>query len=141
MEGRRIDLLPALKGNKVSIGVVNVLDDDYEIATELNYEIISEAPFSPISRKSRKKLLQKLDQTDIVILTNLPFGMGNIENLQAVESCEKPLLILEKTPIKERDFSHGKTTEIYDRVVAKRNTQKVASIQEILQFIQNAGGE
>lgn len=130
--GTAKDLLAELRGNAVSVGIVNVLDDDYEAAVELKYEIVSEAPFSPISEKALNELKQKLDQTDLVIMTNLPFGKGNLENLRILETCEKPLIILEETPIEKRDFTKGKATEIYNNLKLKKNVMVVESVQEVI---------
>ncbi len=137
--GTSIELLPKLRGNDVSVGIVNILDDDYETALELNYKIIGEAPFSPISEKSRNELLSTLEQADFVILTNLPFGLGNIENLKALEKCEKPLIILEKTPIEGRDFTMGKASEIYNRIKSKKNVKVVENVQEVIDIIEKRG--
>ncbi len=137
--GTAKDLLAELRGNDVSVGIVNVLDDDYEVAVELKYEIISEAPFSPISEKALNELKQKLEQTDLVIMTNLPFGRGNLENLQVLENCEKSVIILEKTPIEKRDFTKGKATEIYNQIKSKKNVKVVESVQEVMKLIGNRG--
>ncbi len=134
--GTAKNLLAELRGNAVSVGIVNVLDDDYETAIELKYEIVSEAPFSPISEKSLNELKQKLDQTDLVIMTNLPFGKGNLENLRILETCEKPLIILEETPIEKRDFTKGKATEIYNNLKLKKNVTVVESVQEVINCIE-----
>jgi iron complex transport system ATP-binding protein len=134
--GSAKQLLPELRGNIVSVGIVNALDDDYEFALELKYEIISEAPFSPISEKSRNELIQKLQQVDLVILTNVPFGKGNLGNLEVLEKCEKPLIILDNTPIETRDFTKGRVSEIYTKLKSKKNVVVVESVQEVLKFIE-----
>ncbi|OGN89919.1 MAG: hypothetical protein A2Y88_10900 [Chloroflexi bacterium RBG_13_48_10] len=133
--GTSKELLPELRGNDVSVGIVNTLDDDYEFALELKYEIIAETPFSPISEKSQNELMQKLNQTDIVILVNVPFGKGNLENLKILENCIKPLIILEKTPIETRDFTEGMASEIYNRIKSKTNVKVVKSVPEIMNLI------
>lgn len=138
--GTSKDLLLELRGHDVSVGIVNVLDDDYEFALELKYEIISEAPFSPISEKSLNDLKNTIEKTDIVIMTNLPFGKGNIENLKALENCEKSIIILEKTPIEQRDFTKGNATKIYNQLKTKKNVMVVENVQEVINFIGNRSG-
>ena len=106
---------------KASAGVLNVLDTDWEIAVGLGFEVVEEAPFSPISDESHEKNLRLIDKADFVVLTDVPFGFGNLKNLEAsryASELEK-LIVIEKTPIEQRDFTNGKAKEIYKKLNAK----------------------
>lgn len=110
-----------MKLKRASAGVLNILDTDWEVANSLGFEIVSEAPFSPITEESHEKNLRLIDRADRVILTDVPFGYGNLKNLEAAlhaSELEK-LIVIEKTPIEYRDFTNGKATELYKKINAE----------------------
>jgi len=133
--GSALKILPKLKKFYVSVGVVNVLDDDYILAKDLSYKIISEAPFSPISEDSLKKLDSHLEQVDLIILTNIPFGKNNIDNLNALYRSNKMILIFEKTSIEERDYTSGLATDLYYKIMNEKNVKVVNHLEDLLNFI------
>ena len=110
-----------LKLGKGSTGVLNVLDTDWEIASSLGFEIVSEAPFSPISEETHERNLRLIEKAERVILADIPFGYGNLKNLEAAlyASELKKLIVIERTPIEERDFTKGKATKLYKQLKAK----------------------
>ncbi len=106
---------------RASAGVLNILDTDWEIANSLGFEIVSEAPFSPITEESHEKNLRLIDKADRVILADVPFGYGNLKNLEAALYASElgKLIVIEKTPIERRDFTNGRATELYRKLKAK----------------------
>ena len=132
--GSALEILSKLKHYDVSVGVVNVLDDDYILANDLDYKIISEAPFSPISEEMSKKLKNFLKKVDLIILTNIPFGKNNLENLQVLNDIDKPIIIFEKTSIKERDYTGGIATVIYNKIKNKKNVRTVNNLRDLFNF-------
>ncbi len=129
--GSAVEFLPNLSQFKVSIGIVNVLDDDYILASELNYIIISEAPFSPITEESSERLRNLLNEVDVIILANLPFGKYNMKNLELLNESNKPIIIHEKDSIENRDFTGGKASLIYNEIKKKQNVIVVNKTEEI----------
>jgi len=100
---------------KASAGVLNIGDLDWETAVGLGFEVVDERPFSPISDESHEKNLKLIDKAKYVILTDVPFGYGNLKNLEASVYAGDlgKLIVIEKTPIENRDFTKGKAEEIY----------------------------
>ena len=132
--GSALEILPALKGYNVSVGVLNVLDDDFILANELNYNIISEAPFSPISEESSEKLRDLLKSVDLVILADFPFGKYNLENLLILDETDKEIIVIERNPIEERDFTGGFASKIYNKIKTKKNVKVIKNFQELCDF-------
>ncbi len=132
--GSALEILPILKNYNVSVGVLNVLDDDYILASELDYTIISEAPFSPISEESSKKLIKLLKKVDLIILAEFPFGKYNLENLKILSEIDKDIIVIEKNPIEERDFTDGFATNIYKTIKRKKNVKVISSLYEIFKL-------
>ena len=99
------------EGYSVTAGVLNILDTDFETAQFLKIPVTTEAPFSPITEKTHKANLAMIGKASIVVLTSVPFGYGNIKNLEAAKealSVEIPTFVIEEVPIESRDFTQGK---------------------------------
>jgi len=107
----------AERGFSVSLGVVNALDSDEVLGRELGLTMAVEAPFSSITEEAFKHNLELIEQSELVILTRVPFGPGNLKNVEAaVEALKKgkKLWVVGKD-LKERDFT-GKATEMLTSV-------------------------
>ncbi|MCS4540874.1 MAG: ABC transporter ATP-binding protein [Euryarchaeota archaeon] len=125
-------------GYNVTAGVLNVLDTDYEIAHSLSISVVSEAPFSPITEESHQANLKLINQAKVVIVANTPFGYGNLRNLEAAEIAlgkKIPVLLIEETPIAQRDFAKGEAQKLFARLKGK-GAISVQSYDEVLSFIE-----
>jgi len=99
------------EGYSVTAGVLNVLDTDFETAQFLKIPVTTEAPFSPITKKTHKANLTMISEASTVVLTSVPFGDGNLQNLEAALIAVKkgiPTFVIEEVPIERRDFTGGK---------------------------------
>src|SRR5208283_3011529 len=104
------------EGYSVTAGVLNVLDTDFETAEFLNIPVMSEAPFSPITEKTRKANLAMISKASTVVVTSVPFGHGNQMNLEAAQEALKkgiPLFVIDEVPIESRDFTQGQATALF----------------------------
>jgi iron complex transport system ATP-binding protein len=104
------------EGYSVTAGVLNVLDTDFETAEFLNIPVTSEAPFSPITEKTRKDNLAMISKASTVVVTSVPFGHGNLQNLEAAKEALKkgiPLFVIDEVPIESRDFTQGQATALF----------------------------
>jgi len=102
------------KGYKVTVGVVNLLDTDCEVAQHLGIPVVTEAPFSPIADKALHELMVMIQDADAVIVSDMPVGFGNLRNLEAAKRASelgKPVLIF--NGIEERDFTGGEATKLF----------------------------
>lgn len=134
--GARLMKLLKDDGYLVTAGVLGIFDDDYEACETLKINVIVESPLSPISKESFKKNLKLIEKSDFVVLTNIPFGTMNLLNLEAVKyavSVGKKVLVIEESPIKERDFTKGIAAKIYNEIVEKAKVVK--SIEECFEEI------
>ena len=83
-------------------------------------ESITSSAFTEFSIEAIHSNKEKIAQAEVVILTNLCFGEQNMANLLA--ACDaKKLIIIEDLPIEQRDFTQGKATELYKKLVNQRN--------------------
>jgi len=113
-EGAALMHVLTAKGYKVTAGVVNLLDTDYEVAQLLNIPIVTEAPFSPISDDAFQAHLNLIDEAGVVVLCGIPVGFGNLRNLEAAEAALemcKSVLVLDANGAGARDFTGGDATK------------------------------
>ncbi len=99
------------EGYNVSAGVLNLLDTDYETSELLKIPAVTEAPFSPITDNANKANLDMISKASIVVVTSVPFGYGNLRNLEAAKEAVKrhiPTYVIDEVPIERRDFTGGK---------------------------------
>jgi iron complex transport system ATP-binding protein len=114
-EGASLMHLLSERGYNVTAGVVNLLDTDHEVAQLLNIPVVTEAPFSPITPDTFNAHLEQIEKADVVVLCNIPVGFGNLKNVEAAELAlrhqGKRLVIVESTPLEQRDFTDGEATQ------------------------------
>ncbi len=113
--GREVIYMLDEMGYTVSAGVLNTLDSDWEAINEIGGEVVAEAPFSPVSPESHEENLKLIEKSDLVILSSIPVGKGNLLNLKAAfkSALQGKLLIVESTPFSERNFYGEEAERIY----------------------------
>lgn len=112
-------LIPRLyaQGYDLTAGVLNALDSDLELATSLGIPTIAEAPFASVSLESARLLRERLAAADLVVVTGVGFGPGNVENLRAVAEAGRPTYLL-GAPMRDRDFTDGEAMRLCEQLVA-----------------------
>lgn len=121
-EGASVLGLLVNQGYKVSTGVLNVGDIDWETAKFFELDLAEETPFCSISEKSHRDNLELIKNSDACIMVSIPFGLGNLRNLEAVSlACDWgiPVLLVEEREIGDRDFTGGTAAKIYNEVKKK----------------------
>jgi iron complex transport system ATP-binding protein len=104
---------------RLSTGVLNIGDTDWQVARELEIPIVEAPPFSPITGELYQLNLSQINNVDLVILANIPFGTGNLKNLLATEAAlqmNKPLIVCDFSPIHTRDYTGGPANRIYQNI-------------------------
>lgn len=125
-------------GYKVSCGVLNIGDTDWNRAKMLGVEVVEEAPFAPISERSILKNKALIEKANYLIITSIPFGSGNLANLQlTVEACRtgKPVLMM-AADFQQRDFTEGSAGKLLEEM-RTAGAVFVNNPQEIFEFLEN----
>jgi iron complex transport system ATP-binding protein len=126
-------------GYKVTAGVLTVLDTDYETACTLGISVVSDAPFSSITEEAYKANLAKMEHASAIVISNTPFGYGNLKNLAAAKTAleqGKPVIIIQETPIKGKDFADGKAEALFKELVSK-GAKTVTSNRDVLPILRS----
>ena len=101
--------LLSLCGYTITCGVLNRGDLDADVAAALGLCTIIEKPFSPIGRNVLAEAQVLASQADALVLSPVPFGGGNLANLQLLEdalAAGKPVFVA--SGIAERDYTQSK---------------------------------
>jgi iron complex transport system ATP-binding protein len=97
-------------GFTVSVGVVNVADSDQLEAEALDLARVEEAPFCVIGEESHRRNCELAAAADVVVVTGIPYGHGNLRNLEAAARAREAgrrVLLVDQPPIANRDFAEG----------------------------------
>jgi len=90
----------------ITCGVLNQGDSDAEVALALGIETALEKPFSSVGPAAMASARTMAAQADVVIVCGVPFGPGNVVNLdlagQAL-AAKKPVFVMEGTS--DRDYT------------------------------------
>ena len=109
-------------GFKVTSGVLNVIDSDFESARDLKIPVVGEIPFSQITNESHMANIELIKKADFVVITDFPVGPGNLRNIEAAEAAlnfKIPVIIIESTPVSQRDFTQENLEKYLDQLKEK----------------------
>ncbi len=120
--GMAASLLELLVGHglAVSCGVINALDGDWLVANDLGIPMVTEAAFASIQKSTHHEHLGMAAQADVIVVANIPFGAGNLLNLEAAQAAQdsgKPVVLCDFTPVEARDFTEGKAERLHNRLL------------------------
>ena len=122
----------------ISCGVLNQGDRDWETARKLNYKIVEIPPFDYVGEISSGKNKKEMEKAEIIIITNTPFGHGNLGNLKAVsEMGDKEIIVEAKKDFSKRDYTDGKAEEFWKKIINKNNTHICKNTSEIIKELKN----
>ncbi|HEX9122581.1 MAG TPA: ABC transporter ATP-binding protein [Actinomycetota bacterium] len=113
-------------GFDVSAGVLHATDTDAAVAERLNLLRVLVPPFSAIDAAAAQDCRGLMEQADLLVVCDAPYGPGNVDNLSvALEVARSGVrtVVIEEVPIVERDFTSGRATELWN---ALREVSEVA---------------
>ncbi len=120
--GRLMELLQNA-GCRVTAGVLNEGSDDWRIAKELGVEIIEEKPFTEIGEEKQREHLKLMAEADVIYITDTPFGLMNIRNLDGLENLSGELFF--HKGCWQADYTQGRLKKRVEHI------QKTHSLTEV----------
>ncbi len=128
-----------IEGYAVTAGVLNEGDSDHLVATSLATEVATAAPFSPVGDRAHARNLQLARAADVVVVTRVPIGQGNLKNLEAaVEASSAGVRAFVFDSFENQDFCSGRATSRFRKLIAN-GAQVVRDASDILEILQRAG--
>ena len=136
--GRGAAMLRSLAevGLEVTAGVLHAGDTDAAVAERLNLLRVTVPPFSAIDPLSAEDCRALIAGASVLVVCDAPFGPGNVENLRlALEGVRAgtSTVVLDRTPIEERDFTAGEASELWREIT--RHATVVTSEEEALRRV------
>ncbi|NLI69719.1 MAG: ABC transporter ATP-binding protein [Firmicutes bacterium] len=121
------EALPVLEylrqtGCPLSVGPVTPEDSSHRFATFYGLPLIEVPPFSPISDRAHRAHLQLIKNAALTVVPPIPFGIGNLRNLEAVETALEqgcPVAVLDRATDKLWDFTDGEAVLLLKRLIGK----------------------
>lgn len=109
------------EGYTLSLGVLNVGDSDWEHGRNLNIPMVEEVPFSGISDESHQRNIEMMSNSDIVVISNVPIGNGNLRNLLgakvALEKGKKVYYLGDNKL--DYDYTNGEAQRIINQMISE----------------------
>ncbi len=121
------EALPVLEylrqqGFPLTIGPVTPEDSTCRFASFYDLPVIEVPPFSPISDLAHREHLALIAGAALTVVPPIPFGVGNLRNLEAVEEALEqgcPVALLAHPPEMSWDFTGGEAARLLERLKTK----------------------
>lgn len=126
------------RGYSLTCGVLNDGDADHEVAEALDIPHVSQPAFTHTTPESLEKHRELMRAADVVVLTDVPVGHGNIPNIElALEAARegKPVIALKPDLIAERDFADGKATELVGEMLSL-GVRSAETVDEVVHAVE-----
>jgi iron complex transport system ATP-binding protein len=125
-----------IDGFEVSTGVLNRLDSDAEAARALSIPAVLEQPFSPVGHEAFDSALRMIDACDCLLVSQVPFGSGNLINLKLAETAlEKGKAVYLSAGIEERDYTAGKAANALFLALLGKGAKPWGNIHDLMAML------
>ncbi len=129
----------ARRGYALTCGVLSDGDADQEVAEALDIEYVAQPVFAQTTAESLAKHLELMHDADIVVLTDVPVGHGNMSNVEvALEAVRegKPVIALKPELISQRDFTDGKAGQVVAEMLSA-GASSASTVDEMVEAIES----
>jgi iron complex transport system ATP-binding protein len=111
-------------GYTLTAGALPLLDSDAETADELGVPFAAEVPFAPLGEEARARHRALLAAAATIVVAPFAVGPSNLANLEDLEGWapRTPVVLLGGSPAVGRDFTDGRATRAWERLVAEGAT-------------------
>jgi iron complex transport system ATP-binding protein len=105
-----------LAGYEVLAAALNVGDVDEGVAAALGLERVTLPPYGSIDPEARLGVAALASRANAVVVTAVPFGSANVENLRVALESERPLVLVGE--IAGRDYTGGEATRLWQQALS-----------------------
>jgi iron complex transport system ATP-binding protein len=128
-----------IEGFEVTAGVLNRLDSDAEAARALDIPCALEQPFSAVGAASLEEARLMVTQADGLIVGPVPFGSGNVVNLElAAEALKAGKPVWMASGISQRDYTADRAAARMAEILQSGGAVEWEGIQELMARLQRA---
>ena len=120
-----------LAGWQVSCGALNQGDTDAQTAAALGIATALEKPFSPLSDATIAAAGQLAQAADVIVVCEVPFGSGNVKNLDVARQAGKPVLVNTRQ-VEARDFTPQREVPALLSALVERGATPWEQVSDLL---------
>ncbi|MGL4547982.1 ABC transporter ATP-binding protein [Eubacterium aggregans] len=120
-------------GHRVTLGVVNEGSDDWRMAEYLGLKMVAIPPFMAVSPEDQRKNLALMAGADVLLVADVPFGTGNIENLRGLSDF-KGTIVMHRSVL-SGDFTVGLVAEALEDIRLQRAVVMIDDHDDFLAMI------
>lgn len=127
------------RGYRVTAGVVNVGSDDWDICHFLDLERVEIDPFTPVTEEDQRRNLKLMEDADVILISDVPFGESNLKNLEGLES-RRGQIFFHKNAL-SNDYTGGKLVRRLEEIGVKKNIVYFGDHDEFLKSLEKMNEE
>jgi iron complex transport system ATP-binding protein len=120
-------------GYRLQAGVVHQGDSDVLLAQDLGMPVLVAPSFAPVAGAWQDELRTWLTRADAVLIADVPFGPGNVGNLQALAGVQPapPVYGISRRPWAERDFANGQVVHLIEGLAVQMHDDAAAVLAHL----------
>lgn len=122
------------RGYRVTAGVLNEGCDDGEICHFLNLECVEISPFTPVTKADQERNLKLMEDAEVILVADVPFGKSNLLNLQGLES-RKGRIFFHKNAL-SNDYTGGELVHCLEKLGKKKDITYIGDHDEFLKILE-----
>lgn len=125
----------------VTCGVLNERDSDAQVCEALGIQAALEKPFSPVGNRAYRQAEEMAALAGVIIICEVPFGPGNVINLQLAESALKrgAGVFINTVNLQQRDYSVEQEAAIRIRQMLNNGARVWTSLHELQRILVRHG--
>ncbi|MDO9174607.1 MAG: hypothetical protein Q7V62_07360, partial [Actinomycetota bacterium] len=110
-------------------------DADQVVAEALRVEHLELQPFAPMDDAAEESVRDLAALADAIVVTEVPFGHGNVGNLRAAVGSGRPLVLVGS--IEGRDFARGAAEQAWAEALATGATvaERIDAVEPALEAL------
>lgn len=131
-----------LAGWRVSAAALNAGDADATLAEALGIPYVVIPAFAPMDGLAAQAVADLAGRADAIVVCEVPFGRGNVENLAAAVHSGRPLVLV--GDIDGRDFTEGTAERLWAEALGRRGRRVSRQVEveaALNELVPSSGGE
>lgn len=121
------------RGCTVTAGVLDKQSEDWKICHQLGIPCVDIEPFTSVTEEKQAKNLELMKDADMIVVANVPFGEGNIQNLHGLEFTSGKIYI-HKNALCD-DYTDGKLAKRVKDIEKRKEITYFENDREFLDLL------
>ena len=127
------------RGYELTAGVVNMGSGDCEICRYLQIPHVEIPPFTPVTAKDQERNLALMEDAEVILVSDVPFGRNNLENLRGLERV-KGKIFFHKNAL-SGDYTGGSLVKRLQELGEQKQICYFGDHDEFLGMLQELSGK